>query len=454
MTLRPGDVLAGRYRIAGRLGRGGMAEVFSAEDVLLGRRVAVKVMAPHIVGDAQAVARFRREARTVAALSHPHIVPLFDVGSEGDNEFLVLELVAGPSLADRLASEGRFSVEEAVTVADQIAAALGAAHERGLVHRDVKPSNVLFSADGHVKVSDFGIARAVAGATTMTAGVQGSVPYVAPEQALGELPDPRSDLYALGCVIFEMVTGRPPFVGDSAVALVGQHLHREAPAPSDLVPDLPAQLDALVGRLLAKAPPQRPADAATVRRELARVATGSTVVLDENADARSSSPARPVRPWQVATAMLVAGAAAASVLAIQDRGRDPAASPDDTPAAAPSVPAMETAAPVTPAPSPSPSPTVPPSPSPAARPEDPTTAIRRVLAQGRLDGLASGKAVDEIEDRLAEVVKKRREGKPEDARKKVDELEEKLDDLLEKGEVDARLVEELRGHLRELRTAA
>ncbi|HWB71213.1 MAG TPA: protein kinase, partial [Egibacteraceae bacterium] len=274
MSLEPDDILADRYRILRRLGRGGMADVFAAEDQTLGRQVAVKMLAAHLLDDPRAHARFQRETRTAATLNHPHIVALHDLVSEGETDFLVMELVAGPSLAHRLRDQGVFVVEEALDVARQVTDGLAAAHDRGLVHRDIKPSNILFDTDGKAKIADFGIARAVETSATMTAAVHGSVPYIAPEQARGDPPDPRSDLYALGCVVFEMLTGQPPFTADTTAAILGQHLHRDPPAAFSLNPDVPADLDAVIARLLAKQPQQRHPDAAALRHDLQHLAAG------------------------------------------------------------------------------------------------------------------------------------------------------------------------------------
>ncbi len=272
MDLTTGSVVADRYRIGDRLGRGGMAVVYAAHDEVLDRQVAVKVLATHLLDDDRSVERFRREARAAAGLNHPNVVAVHDAASDGDVHFLVMELVAGDSLAHRLRDRGALPVAESLAIADRVAAALGAAHERGLVHRDVKPSNILLTPDGEVKVADFGIARAMSSAATQTAVVMGSVPYVAPEQLDGSSgADPRSDLYALGCVVFECLTGRPPFVADTSAAVLGQHLHLPPPAASDHRPEVSAAVDELVAALLAKDVADRPVDAAAVRARIARI---------------------------------------------------------------------------------------------------------------------------------------------------------------------------------------
>lgn len=268
-----GRVLAGRYRLLEHRGRGGMGEVLAAEDERLGRRVAVKVLSPELAADPAAVARFRREARAAAALSHPNVVRVLDAASDGDLHFIVMELVEGPTLAERLRDEGPLDPDDALTVATAVARGLEAAHRSGLVHRDVKPSNVLLTAAGQPKVADFGIAAAVDASTTVTA-VHGSVPYVAPEQARGGRSDARTDVYGLGCVIFEMLTGRPPFTGDTSAAVLSQHLHEPPPAPSTLREGLPADLDTVVLAALAKDPGRRYPDVAALRADLERLAAG------------------------------------------------------------------------------------------------------------------------------------------------------------------------------------
>jgi serine/threonine protein kinase len=267
----PGDVLADRYELSSRLGRGGMAEVFRAHDRRLDRQVAVKVLAPHLLSDARSIERFDREARAAASLNHPNIVNVYDAVNEGDTHAIVMELVEGPTLADVIEREGRLSFEEATRTAIGIADALQAAHDRGLVHHDVKPRNVLFDSDGSLKVTDFGIARAASSDITT---VQGSPPYLAPEQARGGQSDRRSDVYALGCVLFEMIAGRPPFQGDSSSAVVMAHIDAPIPELSRFRPDVPRDLERVVTRALAKNPDERYDSPAALRADLTRIAGG------------------------------------------------------------------------------------------------------------------------------------------------------------------------------------
>jgi hypothetical protein len=269
-------LLNGRYRLEAPLGRGGMATVWRARDTRLERPVAVKIMDHAGLDDPVAAERFDREAHTVARLTNPNIVAVYDVGTHDGDPYLVMELVDGATVA-QLVADGPLPAAQVVSIAEQICAALEAAHAAGVVHRDIKPANIMVTGDGRVKVCDFGIARhayAAAQALTAPSTAVGTSAYMAPEQATGDPVDARADLYALGCVIYAMVTGGPPFVGERDIAVLYQHL-QSAPAPlRSPRGDVPAALDDLVGRLLAKNPEDRPASAGKVRDELARIARG------------------------------------------------------------------------------------------------------------------------------------------------------------------------------------
>ena len=254
-----GEVLDGRYQLGKHVGHGGMGAVFQAWDLRLRRMVAVKVLDPGLVDDdPRALSRFRAEALLVAGLAdHPCLVEVYDTNDEDDQTglcYIAMQFVAGQTL-DKVLAAGPLSVERAVRVVGDVLSALGHAHAGGVVHRDVKPGNVMVADDGRVKVVDFGIARAVDG--TVTTKVLGTPGYMAPEQALNKPVDARTDLYAAGCVLFAVLTGGPPFVGDSAVAVVVQHLSQPPPAPSGLRPGLPEGVDAVVARALAKEPDDR-----------------------------------------------------------------------------------------------------------------------------------------------------------------------------------------------------
>lgn len=263
------EVLAERYELLEVLGRGGMGVVYRARDRVLDRVVAVKVLPLDRAQDPTAIARFEREALAAAGLSHRNIVSVFDFGTDQETRFIVMEYLAGQSLARRVHERGALAVGEAVDLVAQVASALAAAHEAGIVHRDVKPANVMVNAQGHVKVLDFGIARLTAGISlTQTATVLGSAPYLAPELCRGASADARSDIYALGCVLYELLTGRPPFKGELPAAIVHQQLSSAPRNPRELNPTIPPALGALCLAMLAKEPEQRPHDAGELVRAL------------------------------------------------------------------------------------------------------------------------------------------------------------------------------------------
>ncbi|MFN0093121.1 MAG: protein kinase domain-containing protein, partial [Acidimicrobiales bacterium] len=295
MSPREPVVLNGRYELHSLVARGGMAEVFLARDQLLDRPVAVKVLFPEFAADPAFVERFRREAQAAANLNHPHIVGVYDWGSHGGTYYIVMEYVNGRSLAEILRTEGTLHPDRAADVATDIAAALYFAHRNGVVHRDIKPGNVLITASGHVKVADFGIARAMGVTTsdnlTQAGSVMGTAAYFSPEQAQGLAVDPRSDLYSLGVVLHEMLAGRPPFRGDTPVAIAYKHV-QEAPTPlRRLNPLTPPALEAITLKLLAKNPANRYASADELRTDLRRYREGQPVAAEAVLD--GPAPARP-----------------------------------------------------------------------------------------------------------------------------------------------------------------
>jgi tRNA A-37 threonylcarbamoyl transferase component Bud32 len=301
-------VLGGRYRLLRHLARGGMAEVYVAEDQLLNRPVAVKVLFPELARDEAFVERFRREARSAASLNHHNIVSVYDFGEDEGSWFIVMEYVEGRTLRDIIRAEGAMDPARAAQLASEVAAALAAAHAQGIVHRDVKPANVLIAADtGTVKVADFGIARAAntRQALTMPGTVLGTATYLSPEQAQGSDVDARTDVYSLGMVLYEMLAGKPPFTGDSPVAVAYQQLNRTAPPPSSVNPRVPPALDAVVMKAMAKDPVDRQASAEELREDLLSFdrATG-----DPDATVAIAAPAAP------ADATAVVPASATSVL--------------------------------------------------------------------------------------------------------------------------------------------
>jgi serine/threonine protein kinase len=264
-------VLGERYELGDRLGTGGMGRVFRGSDRVLGRTVAVKILAPHLAEDASAVSRFQREARSAAGLNHPSIVSVYDSGSENGWHYLVMEHVDGRTLAQIVREEGPLLPHRAAEIAAELARALSEAHAAGIVHRDVKPGNVMVTPEGQAKVVDFGIAAAVSSdRVAETAAVLGTVSYLAPEQVRGRRADPRSDLYALGVVLYEMLTGRPPFVADAPLAVAYKHLEEDPAPPSEVNPEVPPALEAVVLRALAKDPGDRYPSAEAVLADLER----------------------------------------------------------------------------------------------------------------------------------------------------------------------------------------
>jgi len=296
-------VLGGRYEVHRRLARGGMAEVFLARDQALDRPVAVKILFPEYATDPAFVERFRREAQAAANLSHPNIVGVYDWGSESGTYYIVMEYVEGQSLAEVIRDAGPLHPRRAAEVIFEVAGALGFAHQRGVVHRDVKPGNVLISTSGTAKVTDFGIARALSSPVddlTQAGSVMGTATYFSPEQAQGFQVDARSDLYSLGVVLYEILCGRPPFVGDSPVAIAYKHVQEWPPRPSQFVTGVPTGLESVILKLLAKKPEQRYRSADDLRADLRRFLDGQTTLAEEEL-ARPAAAAAPASADAAAT---------------------------------------------------------------------------------------------------------------------------------------------------------
>ncbi len=329
MRLRPDEVVDDRYRLIERIGSGGMADVWRARDNELERDVAIKVLHENFARDREFVERFRREASAAAGLQHPNVVSVYDRGSWEDTYYIAMELIEGSSLRD-LINKG-LDVGESVEVTRQVLAAAGFAHSKGIVHRDLKPMNVLIDREGRIRVTDFGIARAGNSEITQTGSVMGTAQYISPEQAQGMEVGPTSDIYSIGIILFEMLTGRVPFDGDNAVAIAMKQVGEEPPAPSTINPKVSPALDAIVLKALAKDPAQRFQSAAEMAAAL-EAAEGSPdepVVAAMVAEDEEKSR----RKWWILAAvlLLIAAGAAAYFLTrpemvtvpdvVNDRGR-------------------------------------------------------------------------------------------------------------------------------------
>lgn len=303
------QLLDGRYQIEQLLGEGGMARVYLGRDLRLNRPVAIKIPHPHLMTDPDFMARFRHEAHAAAMVSHPNLVDVYDVGQDGDRHYIVMEYVAGTTLKQLINREAPFAIPRAVRIAEQIARGLHAAHRAGLIHRDIKPQNIIVTDDGQVRITDFGVAKSrLSTAMTETGVTLGTVDYIAPEQAQGRAATPQSDIYALGVVLYEMLTGRLPFTGDNPVAVAMKHISEPPPPPRRYNPQIPASLEAIILRALAKDPAQRQQSALELAEELQaydRLVSQATVVnpgiAPPPAQVQTRSPG-PQRPAQVTAA--------------------------------------------------------------------------------------------------------------------------------------------------------
>jgi len=297
-VFQPQQVLSGRYRVLRKIGGGGMADVYLCEDLTLGRRVALKVLLQRFLDDPNFVERFRREAKAAAGLNQANLVSIYDWGEVDGTYFIVMEYVEGETLKELVRRQGRLGGSEAVRISLQLLAALEFAHRTGIVHRDVKPQNVMIDRDGNVKVTDFGIARAGDSGMTEVGSILGTAQYLAPEQARGQPVDERSDLYSVGIVLYEMLTGTVPFKGDSAVTVALKHVNEMAAEPAQLVPGLPYALNQIVLKAIAKDPAQRYQTAEQFARDLRSAQVGGPVA------------AAAFDPGAEATRLMSAGAAA------------------------------------------------------------------------------------------------------------------------------------------------
>jgi serine/threonine-protein kinase len=311
-------LLGGRYEVGGPIGHGGMADVHAGHDTRLGRAIAVKILKADLSSDPLFHSRFRREAQSSAALNHPSIVAVYDTGEDETGPvtqpYIVMEYVDGRTLRDVLHEEGRVMPRRTLEIGAEICSALEYSHQHGIVHRDIKPGNVMLTRNGAIKVMDFGIARAASQAAvtvTQTAAVIGTAQYLSPEQARGEQVDARSDIYSLGCLLYELVTGQPPFVGDSPVAVAYQHVREQALPPSQRNADVPPALDAIIMKAMAKNPANRYDTAGEMRSDIERALSGrpveatpllagpsaDTVMIQQTAAAPELRERHRGRPW-------------------------------------------------------------------------------------------------------------------------------------------------------------
>ncbi|MGW2252131.1 protein kinase domain-containing protein [Kitasatospora sp. NPDC001660] len=476
-----GRALNGRYELVEILGVGGMATVWRGVDRVLGRQVAVKVLNGGLADDPRFAERFSREAQHAAMLVHPRIVMVFDSGMDQGSPYIVMELVHGRSLAEVLAQQPQLPVERAVGIAAAVCEALAVAHAAGLVHRDIKPGNIMITDDGGVKVVDFGIARAGSSNNlTQTAMVLGTAAYLSPEQATASELDGRTDLYAVGCVLSEMLTGETPFTAETPVAIAFKHVSEQPPAPSARRPGLPPALDAAVLRLLAKNPAERPADASAARVELLATVPGlvvgdptaellataaptqalppvpsnqqHTTVLPPQAPAATSlmapvpvappapAPARATRSRKplVLGALGVAGLAGVAAIALtafepagNAAARRPAATAPAAQAPAPAATTAPGAAPTTAAGPPAATPTVPRNQPPAAQ----LNALRQAVAQTQIGGKDRDRQVELLRV-LDDAAARLNEGGPDDATQDLRDAQKLVRDLSKKHAID------------------
>jgi len=271
-------IFGGRYEVIDRIGAGGMAIVYKAKDLLLNRVVTIKVLREQFVSDEDFIRRFRREAQSAASLSHPNIVSVYDVGKEGDMEYIVMEYVEGRNLKEIIREYAPLSTDQSINLGRQITKAIQNAHEHHIIHRDIKPHNILVTAEGHAKVTDFGIARAVSSATvTHTGDIIGSVHYLSPEQAKGLVSNEQSDIYSLGIVLYELVTGRVPYDGETPITIALKHLQEQPVLPSKINPLVDKEFEAVIMRAIAKSPEQRYKSAKDLLEDLNHIQAGRPI---------------------------------------------------------------------------------------------------------------------------------------------------------------------------------
>lgn len=467
-------LLSNRYRIEDFLGHGGMGQVYRGTDLVLNRTVAIKILADHLARDPQSLRRFRREAQAAAGLSHPGIVAVFDTGADGDVQYIVMECVDGRTLADVLRDPGALGSQRAVATGVAIAAALAHAHRKGIVHRDIKPGNVMITSSGAVKVMDFGIARAVTSDTLTQSAILGTAAYFAPEQARGEPVDARSDLYALGVVLYEMLTGRAPFAADSPVALAYQHVREEPIPPSRLNPAIGPGLEAVVLRAMVKDRDDRYQTAEEMAFDLERAPAGTDVLDAPFPPATSAAAATQVvsppetavlppigapypavpatrtsrrrfrwAPWVVGWAALLVVVLIATLLAT-GLSRHPTGVRGPASSTSPSQPKASGAGRLTTSPSPA---RVAPS-----SVQDALTQLGLILGQGVSSGDVSRHAADGIGKDIQHALNEYQRGDLEKSLGTLDQLQERTGALQSNGEITPEVADRIHLGISDLQT--
>jgi serine/threonine protein kinase len=427
-----------------------MSEVRRGEDVLLQRPVAVKLLLDY--GDPRSIARFQQEAQILARLQHPNVISVFDAGVDNGERFIVMELVEGPTLRELLDTEGRLAPERACEIASRLASALEFAHGKGVIHRDVKPANVLLPPDGGVKLADMGIARLQSPeALTATLSVRGTAAYISPEQVRGDPVDARADLYSLGCVLFEMLTGRTPFEGDLA-ALSYAHTHTPAPRVRSINPAVPAALDELVDAMLEKDPARRPPTGEEVRKSLADAmrqdAVAPTAVIERIQLPSSPMPRLPAgrrrRPgpkaWRTG-AIAVSGFAILLFIALvtgrEPEGQADASAPPGQPSSSPTTGQPSPVQTSSPTPEqPSPAETISPTPVEPS-PQEAAAVVLEIVEEGIETGEITDHLDHDIGHTIDEIIRETDKGDEDTDRllEKIEDLRKKVSEALEKGEI-------------------